>query len=171
MHAAPAAVATLRKNERAFARLNYEPMQHKYSIHSHTHTHFDSSCSGNNVPNNNRVEMLPNRTKFTNESHVIVTAFGASDYVCVCVCILIMNPTRKIELIPTAATTQTQLTRLLTSYLWITHKFCFRWNFVWKVVRPKTLRNFRSSLCIVCTNATHLPLLNFDLNVHKHIYI
>lgn len=49
---------------------------HKYKCTYHTHTckTVGPSWSSNNVPNNNRVEMLPNRTKFTNESHVIVTA-------------------------------------------------------------------------------------------------
>lgn len=84
------------KEKRAFARLNYEPVRRNtHTAQANTNVHMYAarihaprvcpSCSSNNVPNNNRVEMLPNRTKFTNDSHAVATDAAAAP------CYLFMN--------------------------------------------------------------------------------
>lgn len=81
------------------------------------------------MPNNNRVEMLPNRTKFTNESRVIVTAL-CFQCMGVCVCALCMcfdHESR--ELADTNQTKQQLTTRLLTfeSYInFASGEFCVK---------------------------------------------
>lgn len=69
------------KEKRAFARLNYEPVRHSTHTYTYKHTHRPRAYMHTALAHRAVVimcliitglKMLPNRTKFTNESHVIV---------------------------------------------------------------------------------------------------